>query len=109
MPRHNAKSPRKAAQPNPLRELRGIGKEIFKKPGEWEESILQERGFPGKNAWSSGVVRMEGNNSHAIKPLKPRPFNSLLDVGAIIEKVLVEHGVVLHPSRSMRRYFPSHV
>ena len=57
-----------------------------------------------KHAWSSGVVRMERNDSHGIMAKNPRPFHSLLDVGAVIEKVLIEHGVVLHPSQRMKKY-----
>ena len=57
-----------------------------------------------KHAWSSGVVRMEANKSHGIVPSSPKPFHSLLDVGAVIEKVLIEQGVVLHPSRRMKKY-----
>jgi hypothetical protein len=74
----------------------------------WTDELASGSGrILPKHAWSSGVVRIEGNDSHGIKPSKPRPFNSLLDVGAAIEKLRVEHGVVLHPSRSMCRYFPS--
>ena len=57
-----------------------------------------------KHAWSSGVVRIEPNKSHDIVPGSPKPFHSLLDVGAVIEKVLIEQGIVLHPSRRMRKY-----
>ena len=57
-----------------------------------------------KHAKTSGVVRITGNKSHGIKPSKPEPFHSLLDVGAVIEKVLIKHGVVLHRSRKMRKY-----
>lgn len=71
----------------------------------WTDQIAPEPGnvIP-KNAWSSGVVRIERNESHGIVPSKPLPFHSLLDVGAVIEKVLIEHGVVLHPSRKMKKY-----
>jgi hypothetical protein len=71
----------------------------------WTNNIASRRGkvIP-KHAWSSGVVRMEPNESHGIKPGNPKPFHSLLDVSAIIEKVLIEHGVVLHPSRTMKKY-----
>jgi hypothetical protein len=48
---------------------------------------------------------MERNRSHGIEPGKPAPFHSLLDVGAVIEKTLIEHGVVLRPSRKMKKYF----
>jgi hypothetical protein len=72
----------------------------------WTNDISPQAGkVLKKHAWSSGVVRMERNGSHGIKPKAPRPFHSLLDVGAVIEKVLVEHGVVLHPSRTMKKYF----
>ena len=57
-----------------------------------------------KHAWTSGVVRIARNNSHDIKPSNPKPFHSLLDDGSVIEKVLIDHGIVLHPSRQMRKY-----
>jgi hypothetical protein len=72
----------------------------------WTNDIAPESGkvIP-KHAWASGVVRMERNKSHGIEPSKPQPFHSLLDVGGVVEKVLIEHGIVLHPSRKMRKYF----
>ncbi|MEQ8694560.1 MAG: hypothetical protein RIC85_04475 [Gammaproteobacteria bacterium] len=71
----------------------------------WTNDIAPEPGkvLP-KNAWTAGVVRIERNKSHGIDPSKPLPFHSLLDVGAVIEKVLIEHGIVLHPSRRMAKY-----
>lgn len=60
-----------------------------------------------KHAWSGGVVRMERNETHGIKPRNPKPFHSLLDVGAVVEKVLIQHGIQLHPGRRMRKYFSS--
>lgn len=72
----------------------------------WTNDIASEPGkvLP-KHAWSSGVVRIERNDSHGIKPGSPLPFHSLLDVGAAIQKVLIEHGVMLHANRTMRKYF----
>ena len=72
----------------------------------WTNDISEEQGkvIP-KNAWASGVVRIERNNSHGIEPSVPLPFHSLLDVGSVIEKVLIEHGIILHPSRKMKKYF----
>jgi hypothetical protein len=72
----------------------------------WTNDISREKGkvIP-KHAWASGVVRMERNKSHGVEPSKPQPFHSLLDVGSVIEKVLIEHGIVLHPSRKMSNYF----
>ena len=57
-----------------------------------------------KHAWTSGVVRMERNAPHGIKPSSPIPFHSLLDVGAAIEKLLVKEGVMLHLTKKMKKY-----
>jgi hypothetical protein len=70
----------------------------------WTDDIAEQGKVIPKHAWTAGVVRMEANRSHGISPRHPVPFHSLLDVGAIIEKVLIEHGVVLHPSPKMRKY-----
>lgn len=72
----------------------------------WTNDIAPKKGaIIPKHAWTSGVVRMERNDSHGIKPRAPLPFHSLLDVGSAIEKVLVKHGIVLHAGRRMRKYF----
>jgi hypothetical protein len=94
-----------------------VAKKIDPKYGEkmievkirfWTNNIARGRGkVLAKHAWSSGVVRMEPNASHRIVPGKPRMFHSLLDVGAVIEKVLIEHAIVLHPTRTMRKYMAS--
>jgi hypothetical protein len=74
----------------------------------WTNDIAETTGqIVPKHAWSSGVVRVEANKSHGIVPAAPKPFHSLLDVGAVIEKVLVEYGIVLHPSHRMRKYMKS--
>jgi hypothetical protein len=71
----------------------------------WTNDISPEKGkIIPKHAWAAGVVRMEGNKSHGIAPSSPRPFHSLLDVGAVIEKVLIEHDIVLHAGRKMKKY-----
>jgi hypothetical protein len=71
----------------------------------WTDDIAAQKGMVvPKHAWASGVVRMERNKPHGIEPSSPIPFNSLLDVGSAIEKALIEHGVILHPSRKMRKY-----
>ena len=73
----------------------------------WTNSIAKgEKKIIPKHALTSGVVRLERNESHGIKPGKPLPFHSLLSVGAVIEKALIEHGIQLHPSRRMRKYIP---
>jgi len=71
----------------------------------WTNNIATQQGkvIP-KHAWTAGVVRIERNKSHGIEPGNPQPFHSLLDASAIIEKVLIDHGVILHPSRRMKKY-----
>ena len=72
----------------------------------WTNGIARGRGrVKPRHAWAGGMVRMEPNASHGIKPGRPKPFYSLLDVGAVIEKVLIEHGIVLHSPKKMQKYF----
>lgn len=59
-----------------------------------------------KNAWGRGVVSLERNKTHGIPSGKQMTFNSMLDLGVAIEKVLIEGGVVIHPSRRTRKYSP---
>jgi hypothetical protein len=71
----------------------------------WTNDIAPEQGnVMPRNAWAAGVVRIERNNAHGIEPRNPKPFHSLLDVGSVIEKVLIEHGIVLHPGKKMQKY-----
>ncbi|MDD3847230.1 MAG: hypothetical protein PHC90_12855 [Syntrophorhabdaceae bacterium] len=72
----------------------------------WTNDIAADRGkvLP-KHAWSSGVVRVGSNTAHGIVPGNPKPFRSLMDLTSVIEKVLVEQGIVLHKSRRMGKYF----
>lgn len=71
----------------------------------WTNDIASEEGkvLP-KHAWTSGVVRIERNATHGISPGSPRPFHTLLDVGSVIEKVFIDHGIILHHSRRMKKY-----
>lgn len=71
----------------------------------WTNDIAEGDGMIlPKHAWSSGVVRMERNPSHGVEPGAPKPFHSLMDLPAVMEKVLQEHGIRLHPSRRMQKY-----
>jgi hypothetical protein len=58
-----------------------------------------------KHAWPGGTVEMKRNETHGIKPKAPRHFNSPMDLPGVIERVLVDHGVVLHLNKRMRRYW----
>jgi hypothetical protein len=72
----------------------------------WTNNLAGKKGkIIPKHAWAGGVVRMERNDLHGIKPTSPAPFHSLLDVGSVIEKTLIKHGIVLHPGRRMKKYF----
>jgi len=71
----------------------------------WTNGLAGKAGeIVPKHAWAAGVVRMEPNKSHGIVSMHPKPFHSLMDVGAVIENVLIEHGLMLHPSRKMQKY-----
>jgi hypothetical protein len=72
----------------------------------WTDQIEGDHKIKPKHAWSSGVVRIAANKSHGIIPGRPRPFNSLMELDAVIERVLIENGIVLHPSRKERKYKP---
>lgn len=74
----------------------------------WTNNIASTKGkvIP-KHAWAAGVIRMEPNRSHGIVPGKPEPFHTLMDVNAVIEKVLIDHGIVLHLSRKLKKYMIS--
>ena len=72
----------------------------------WTNDIAETVGeILPKHAWDSGVVHMQRNVSHEIEPQNPKPFHSLMDLTAVIEKVLVEHGVRLHSGRRSQKYF----
>lgn len=70
----------------------------------WTDKIAGKGKVSPRHARTAGVVRMEGNESHGIKPKQPRPFNSILEIPAVIERVLIEHGISLHRSRKARKY-----
>jgi hypothetical protein len=71
----------------------------------WTDQIAKKKDkvIP-KHAWAAGTVRIKRNDAHGIGPSSPIPFNSLLDLGLSIVKVLIAHGVILHPGRKMKKY-----
>jgi hypothetical protein len=71
----------------------------------WTNDLADEQGkVAPKNAWAAGVVRIESNAAHGLKAASPEPFNSLPELGAVIERVLIQHGIKLHPSTKERKY-----
>lgn len=74
----------------------------------WTNDIAKGKGWiKPKHAWTQGVVSMDRNESHDIIPGYPRPFNSLMELPAVIEKVLIQHGVTLHLASKMEKYIVS--
>jgi hypothetical protein len=70
----------------------------------WTDSISEHKDtILPKHAWDGGVVVMDTNRSHGIKPGPPRPFNSVLDLPSALAKVLVDHGIILHTSTKTRK------
>ncbi len=71
----------------------------------WTDNIAEGRGqILPKHAHTSGVVSIERNAAHGIVPEDPVAFNSLVELTAVIEKVLIAQGITLHLSRKMKRY-----
>jgi hypothetical protein len=71
----------------------------------WTNDLAEGKGkIRPKHAWGSGVVRIASNPSHGIAPKKPIPFNSLAEIPAKIEKVLIDHGVRIHADGQMKKY-----
>jgi len=71
----------------------------------WTNGMAREKGqIRPKHAWTSGVIRIERNEVHGIKPKPPVPFNSLMAIPTVIEQVLIENGVALHLDHNMSKY-----
>jgi hypothetical protein len=70
----------------------------------WTNDIAEKGNIVPKHAWESGVVVMESNKSHGIKPVSPKPFHSLMDLPSTIEKVLMEQKIILHSSKRSKKY-----
>ncbi|MCC7165704.1 MAG: hypothetical protein IT331_24615 [Anaerolineae bacterium] len=74
----------------------------------WTSNLAEGKDaiFP-KYARANGVVRMQPNKAHNIVPKSPKPFNSLMELPSVIEKVLIDHGITLYESPKMRKYLTS--
>ena len=74
----------------------------------WTNDIAEKKGqIVPKHAWAAGVAKVESNKTHGIQQENPLPFHSLLDLGSVIEKALIKHGITLHSGRRMKKYFDS--
>jgi hypothetical protein len=74
----------------------------------WTNGIADGKGkvIP-KEGWTSGVVRMTPNDSHSIKASRPIPFDSLMQLTTVIERMLVREGITLHADKRTRKYVKS--
>jgi hypothetical protein len=71
----------------------------------WTDKLADGKGtIRPKHAWGAGVVRIERNDAHGIVPIDALPFNSLLEIPAKIEKLLIDQGIQIHPSTRMAKY-----
>jgi hypothetical protein len=88
----------------PAREAKYGEKMIEVKVRFWTNDIAPDDQIQPGHAWTGGVVRIVPNKSHGISSGDATPFNSLLEIGSAIEKVLIDHGIVLYPSNRMKKY-----
>jgi hypothetical protein len=73
----------------------------------WTNDLADGKGrIRPRHAWGAGVVRIEPNDAHGIESGEPTPFNSLAEIPAKIEKVLIDHSVTIHKSTKMKKYMP---
>ena len=71
----------------------------------WTNDLAEEKGkIMPKQAWGSGIVRIDTNSSHGIHAGEPIPFNSLAEIPAKIERVLIDSGVTIHRSSREKKY-----
>jgi hypothetical protein len=96
---------KKVRDPITSREAKHGEKMIELRVRLWTDDIAPEKGkIAPKHAWAHGVVHIQKNSAHGIVPESPRPFNSLLDLGSVLEAVLIEHGITLHVGDQVKRY-----
>jgi hypothetical protein len=57
-----------------------------------------------KEGWTRGVVRITPNGPHAIESGRALPFNSLMELPAKIEQLLIANGIKLHTASKMEKY-----
>lgn len=87
------------------REARHGEKMIELKVRFWTDEIAEGKGrIRPKHAWTRGIITIERNDPHGIVPKRGCPFNSLMELPATVEKVLIDHGIKLHLYSKMDRY-----
>jgi hypothetical protein len=73
----------------------------------WTNDLSDEKGkIRPKHAWGQGMVLINPNDAHGISTGDRVPFNSLAEIPAKIEKVLIDNGITIHKSSRMKKYMP---
>lgn len=68
-------------------------------------AIAEEKGhIVPKNAWTDGNVGFVANPSHDIKASESIRFDSLAELSAKIEELIIREGITLHTSHKMEKY-----
>ena len=62
------------------------------------------RGLTGKTVWSSGTIGLEANPTHGISSGRDIPFNSLMQLPAKIEELLIRRGITVRRAGKMTKY-----
>ena len=71
----------------------------------WTDKLASEQGhIIPKHAWAGGVVRIKANPAHGISEGKPKVFDSLTEIPALIEETLIEQGIKLRVGNKMGKY-----
>jgi hypothetical protein len=71
----------------------------------WTDGLAQEQGHViPKHAWTGGVVHIKANPAHGISEGRPKIFNSLAEIPALIEDTLIEQGIMLRVGKKMEKY-----
>lgn len=73
----------------------------------WTNNLAVDGKIVPKEGWSRGVVRVTPNISHGIEPGPAVPFNSLMELPAKIEEVLIQNGITLHLVGKNAKYLES--
>jgi hypothetical protein len=71
----------------------------------WTDGLAEKGKVLPKHAWSAGVAGIERNKTHGFESSTLKHFHSLLDIGQVIEAMLMEQGITLHTSKKMKKYF----
>jgi len=73
----------------------------------WTNELADKGRVLPKEGWTSGVVRITPNKAHGIGPGAAVPFNSLSELPAKIEKVLIDNEITLHLVGKSAKYIAS--